>query len=370
MFKNSLLYPEKDISNCGLAGFINKDKKRVDGSIITKIIANQHDRGNGLGGGFAVYGLYPEYEDKYVFHLMYEHQKAKEETESFLNKFFRVIKSEEIPTRQIEEIKNSPLHYRYFVELSDEKKPASLSLLSEEDYVVNRTIEINKNIDGAFVVSSGKNFAAFKGVGFPEDISKFFMLENYKGYAWTAHNRFPTNTPGWWGGAHPFTLLDFSIVHNGELSSYGINKRYVEMFGYECTMLTDSEVVAYLVDLLVRKHRLPFKVVCDIFSPPTWDYINNIEDKEIKEYHKKLRIVYGSALLNGPFGFIIGFNGGLVGLSDRIKLRPLVVVESGNTTYLSSEESSVLEVCNKIDSVWHPKAGEPVFAFYNDYKGE
>ncbi|HPQ48751.1 MAG TPA: glutamine amidotransferase family protein [Spirochaetota bacterium] len=287
-----------------------------------------------------------------------------------MNNYFRVIKAEEIPTKQIPEIKSSPLHYRYFIEIVDNKKTGSLSLLTEEDYVVNRVVYINKNIEGAFVVSSGKNFGAFKGVGFPEDISKFFMLENYKAYAWTAHNRFPTNTPGWWGGAHPFTLLDFSIVHNGELSSYGINKRYVEMFGYECTMLTDTEVVAYLVDLLVRKHGLPFKTVCDIFSPPTWDVIQNMEDIKLKEYYKTLRIVYGSALLNGPFAFIIGFNGGLIGLSDRIKLRPLVVVESGNTVYLSSEESSVLEVCDKIDRVYHPEAGEPVFIFYNDYKGE
>ena len=25
--------------------------------------------------------------------------------------------------------------------------------------------------------------------------------------------------PGWWGGAHPFALLDYSVVHNGEISS-------------------------------------------------------------------------------------------------------------------------------------------------------
>ena len=42
----------------------------------------------------------------------------------------------------------------------------------------------------------------FKAVGYPEDVGDFYRLEDYKGYCWTAHGRYPTNTPGWWGGAH------------------------------------------------------------------------------------------------------------------------------------------------------------------------
>lgn len=366
MFKNSLFYPGKDISNCGLAGFINKNGKRVSGNLITKIIANQRDRGNGLGGGFAAYGIYPDTKDLYAFHLMYDNDDARDNTEEFLKKYFRVVNGEIIPTRAIPEIKNSPMHYRYFVKPETKKIPLFLASLEEEDYVVDRVMEINKSIEGSFVTSSGKNFGVFKGVGFPEDISKFFKLEDYDAYAWTAHNRFPTNTPGWWGGAHPFTLLDFSIVHNGEISSYGINKRYLEMFGYECTLQTDTEVVAYLVDLLTRRHKLSFQTACDVFAPPTWEKIEAMENQDEKNYYKSLRIVYGQALLNGPFAFIIGFKKGLIGISDRIKLRPLVIVEKEETTYFSSEESSILEVCPAPDRVYHPEAGKPVFALLNN----
>ena len=56
----------------------------------------------------------------------------------------------------------------------------------------------------------------FKAVGYPEDVGEFYRLDEYSGYCWTAHGRYPTNTPGWWGGAHPFAMLDTSIVHNGE----------------------------------------------------------------------------------------------------------------------------------------------------------
>jgi predicted glutamine amidotransferase len=84
----------------------------------------------------------------------------------------------------------------------------------------------------------------FKGVGYPEEIAAFFCLEQYEGYLWTAHGRFPTNTPGWWGGAHPFNILDWTVVHNGEISSYGINRRYLEQFGYQCTMQVFLDITA------------------------------------------------------------------------------------------------------------------------------
>lgn len=31
-----------------------------------------HERSNGLGGGFAAYGIYPEYRDFYAFHVFFE----------------------------------------------------------------------------------------------------------------------------------------------------------------------------------------------------------------------------------------------------------------------------------------------------------
>jgi len=39
------------------------------------------------------------------------------------------------------------------------------------------------------------------------------------------------------GGAHPFNLLNWSVVHNGEITSYGTNRRYIESYGYKCTMV-------------------------------------------------------------------------------------------------------------------------------------
>jgi glutamate synthase domain-containing protein 1 len=71
-------------------------------------------------------------------------------------------------------------------------------------------------------------------------------------------------------------------------------------------------------------------------------------------------MVYGQALLNGPFAILVADNTGLFGLNDRIKLRPLVVAEKDDMVFMSSEESSIREVQADLDRVWMPKAGEPV----------
>jgi len=360
---------QKDISGCGLSGIINAKGERFSGSVITRSIRSQHDRGNGLGGGFAAYGIYPQHKNLYAFHLMYDHHTAQEKAESCLRETMFVHHQEPIPIMPTEKIQAHPILMRYFVlpAITDEEKKEMETLpVTEDDLVVRRVMHINNDIDGAYVFSSGKDMGAFKGVGFPEDISDFFMLGDYHGYIWTAHNRFPTNTPGWWGGAHPFTILDWSIVHNGEISSYGINKRYLEMFGYTCSLFTDTEVVAYMLDLLIRRHGLPIEIATSALAAPFWQVIERCENED-RELLTAIRMVYGSALLNGPFAILFANRRGLVGLNDRVKLRPLVVAKKGDFTYMASEESAIREIAGDVKEVWSPIAGEPVIASMEDH---
>ena len=75
-----------------------------------------------------------------------------------------------------------------------------------------------------------------------------------------------------------------------------------------------------------------------------------------------LRITYGGLLLNGPFTVIIARTGEMVGLTDRIRLRPLVVASHGTQVFLSSEESAIRLICPELDDVWIPVGGQPVIA--------
>ena len=50
-------------SGCAISGMISTSGKRFSGEDIIRSISVMHDRSNGLGGGFAAYGIYPEYKD-------------------------------------------------------------------------------------------------------------------------------------------------------------------------------------------------------------------------------------------------------------------------------------------------------------------
>jgi glutamate synthase domain-containing protein 1 len=133
------------------------------------------------------------------------------------------------------------------------------------------------------------------------------------------------------------------------------------MFGYHCTLQTDTEVVAYLLDLLIRRHGLSKQLACMALAPPLWEEIQRMPQEQ-QELCRAIRMVYGSALLNGPFAILFAERGALVGLNDRIKLRPLVAATNGDLVYMASEESAIRAICPDPERVWAPKAGEPVIA--------
>ncbi|HHY47902.1 MAG TPA: glutamine amidotransferase family protein [Firmicutes bacterium] len=354
---------DKVIANCGIFGVMNTAGGKMSGRDVIEAMANMHDRGNGLGGGFAAYGIYPEHPEEYALHVMFETQRAREETERALQEWFRIGAQEPIPTRNTRGIANAPILWRYFVEPLQEEAipptPDGAIALTPDDYVVDRVMVINTSIDGAFVFSSGKNMGVFKGVGHAEDIGTFFCLDEYQAYLWTGHSRFPTNTQAWWGGAHPFSILDWTVVHNGEISSYGTNRAFLEMYGYYCSMHTDTEVIAYATDLLVRKHGLPISVVAKVFAAPLWQDIDRMPSPD-RETYTALRQVYGSLLMNGPFAVIIAHQGEMIGLRDRINLRPLVAGSKGDLLFLASEEAPIRLVCPDVERTWAVQGGEPV----------
>jgi glutamate synthase domain-containing protein 1 len=350
-------------SGCAISGIFSKDGKRINGRDIITSIATMHDRSNGLGGGFAGYGIYPEYKDLYAFHVFYDNTLAREETERYLEENFDIVNLSRIPTKKIPQITNEPLIWRYFVFPLHTR--LSHSDLDEQEFVAKSVIHINTRIDGAYVFSSGKNMGVFKAVGFPEDVGEFYRLDEYEAYSWTAHGRYPTNTPGWWGGAHPFSLLDLSVVHNGEISSYDANRRFVEMFGYKCTLLTDTEVITYMIDYLSRRQGLSLEDISNIIAAPFWSEIEKLPPKQAEKL-KYFRNVFASFLITGPFSLIVGFEGGIMAINDRLKLRSMVVGEKGNTVYVASEECAIRAICDDLDKVWSPRGGEPVIVTLND----
>ena len=349
-------------SGCAISGIFSRSGEKFNGEDIIRSITPMHDRSNGLGGGFAAYGIYPKQKDLYAFHVFYDSVRAKEECEHIISSSFDLNVAEKIPTRRIPEITDEPSIWRYFG--LPYRKQLDDTGLDEREFVSRFVMKVNTEVRGAYVFSSGKNMGVFKAVGFPEDVGRFYRLEDYAGYCWTAHGRYPTNTPGWWGGAHPFALLDYSVVHNGEISSYDANRRFIEMHGYNCTLLTDTEVITYIIDYLNRKQGLSLTEVADVVAAPFWSQIDAMPEKQ-RSYYTYLRNVYSSLLITGPFSILVGYTGGMMALNDRCKLRSMVVGEKGATVYVASEECAIRTIRPDLDRLWSPRGGEPVVVTLN-----
>jgi glutamate synthase domain-containing protein 1 len=352
----------RDHAACGIAGMFNLDRKLVSGEPIAKMMATMEERENGLGAGYAAYGLFPKMKEYYCLQMILDDQDAKAKVEEFLNTYTSIVSEEEVPVKK-GVLKEYPFVRRFFIE------PKLENGESADDAVKDIMMYINCSIKGAFCMSSGKDMAVFKGVGWATEIADFYQIKDIKAFMWSAHSRFPTNTPGWWGGAHPFSLLGHAVVHNGEITSYGTNVSYLKEFGYECKMLTDTEVLAYIFDFIARKCNYPPKIAHRIattaLAPPYWKDIDRMSAGE-KKWATNIRIAHRKAMANGPFSIIITTDmpkPTMIGHSDRKKLRPMIAAlsEDGKTFYLSSELNSIHTV-DKTMNYWQPDPGKPVIA--------
>ena len=148
-------------------------------------------------------------------------------------------------------------------------------------------------------------------------------------------------------------------MHNGEISSYDCNRRYIEMYGYRCTLQTDTEVITYIADFLQRKQGLTLEETASVIAAPFWSTIERKDGVEKTEL-AYLRTLYPSLLITGPFSIILGFNGGLMALNDRLKLRSMVVGEKDDKVYIASEEAAIRAIEPDAENIWAPAGGQPV----------
>ena len=150
-------------SGCAIAAVISREGKKMSGEMITEAMRPMHERSNGLGGGFAGYGIYPEYRDFYALHIFFDDRTTRKNCEALLKDYFETVHSERIPTRKIPEITDEPMIWRYFVA---PLRSMLLELqLDEKELVARIVMKINTELTGAYVFSSGKNMGTFKAVG-------------------------------------------------------------------------------------------------------------------------------------------------------------------------------------------------------------
>ena len=256
-----------------------------------------------------------------------------------------------------------PAIYQGFVK-KPKDLPAGLAF-DRKLYMVRRVFE--QSNDNTYVPSLSSRTMVYKGMFLVGQLRTFFLDlqdEDFDSAIALVHSRFSTNTNPSWERAHPNRF----IVHNGEISSYDANRRYMEMFGYKCTLQTDTEVIAYIFDYLLRRKGLTLTEAAHVIAPSFWATIANKSEEE-RAQETLLRKMFPSLLITGPFSIILGYTGGLMALNDRLKLRSMVVAEHGDRAYIASEEAAIRVIRPELDAIRAPAGGEPVIFELYDRNG-
>ena len=311
-------------SSCGLFGVLRKfEAEKISGKDVVDSLELIRYRGSNKGSGYASFDLTDN--NYYMIKTFYD--GSEEDIKSIFNK--RNIFPEEITVEDAGNTKS------YCFNVTLENNDEVLDKINEELWL---------NRDGR-VYSAGKSLNVFKGVGYPLDVATSYNVQEKYTDMWLAHTRQPTNSPGnypYW--SHPFSSYNIAIVHNGDISSFGANREFLISRGIKSLVGTDSEVIAYLFRELLKEFDL--ETTIKILS-------NNCDDPKIK-------YEYRGAVLDGPYTLIIGYDTGddlyMICMTDKTKLRPVIIGTDQNNYYIASEENQIRNM-TKNATVWPMEPG-------------
>lgn len=335
---------------CGVFGMMRKKGAPLitDSTVINGISCIKY-RGSDLGAGYAAFrtGSQPG-ETPYRVQAFVTGERAAEVIHSRLEEGVGTVDGETMrvvdPRRANLSVWEASVHAT---------GPQSDSRMERTVDAVNSSL-FGQTFEGR-IFSYGRYLTVYKEVGNPTDVAKMWGLEGEKGGAdmWLAHTRQPTNSPGslpiW---SHPFASMNTAIVHNGDISSYGSNMELLNSWGIRSHVGTDSEVIARLLDHMIRVDGLSMREAATVLTNPF--------ERNISAELRALLYRYRGARLDGPFAVVAGYADGkdtyLVALTDRSKFRPLLFGEDDDFVYVASEESQIRTLSARA-KVWTPEPG-------------
>ena len=349
--------PEAEEGGCGVTGFACNIP--VSGRHIFEPSVQMHNRGNGKGGGIAAVGLEASklgvdqdtLDRDFLYQIaLLDKTVLPELEEQFIRPCFRVDHEAFLPTvkdyRDVPGLElEPPAVKRYFVRVRPEvlarfQKERRLDKLSarkvEEEFIYQNTFQLNQRYYSslgdkrAFVLSHGRNMMILKIVGYAEQVTQYYRLEDFKAHVWIAHQRFPTKGRVWHpGGAHPFIGMDEALVHNGDFANYYSVSEYLYQRNVVPLFLTDTEVSVQVFDLLNRVYGYPLEYIIESLAPTTELDFDRLSAERQKVYRQiQATQIHGSP--DGPWFFIIARNMPgqrkyqLIGITDTAMLRPQV----------------------------------------------
>ncbi len=341
---------------CGVTGFMANIP--IAGRHIHEPSVQMHNRGNGKGGGIAAVGLsasdlgVPQdvLEDHYLLQVAYLDDESIAQVESTnINPMFDIYKAEKTPT--IDDYTTIGLEvkppdvWRYFVRVKTDVLAKFIQYndlyemdqrKAEDEFVFQNSTRLNQTYYAslgekqAFVMSHARNVMILKVVGYAEQATQYYCLDDFRAHGWIAHQRYPTRGRLWHpGGAHPFSGMHEALVHNGDFANYHAVSEYLNQYNIYPQFLTDTETSVLLLDLYNRVFGYPLEYIIEALAPTT-EYDFDCLPKQKQDVYRYIQSQHMTGSPDGPWFFIIARNDPcndlmqLIGITDTAMLRPQV----------------------------------------------
>jgi len=170
---------------------------------------------------------------------------------------------------------------------------------------------------GLSILESKNRITTIRAKGKLENLGKKIKNHDLKGNVGIGHTRWATHGVPSTDNAHPHSSEDVSIVHNGIIENYSTLKKMLKKEGFSFKSQTDSEVIAHLLSLHLRKY----------------------EPKEaIKKTLKFLEGAFAIAIIFKNFNILAGARRG----------SPLAVGLSEKSTFIGSDSLALAPFTQKI----------------------
>ena len=150
----------------------------------------------------------------------------------------------------------------------------------------------------------------------------------------------------------------FYAVSGGQVGDSGVIKQGDNVFLVADTAKNADGIYLHSGNPLVPP-RFSYEEAASVIAAPFWNTIALKGGDEGKRL-AYLRHMFSEFLITGPFSILVGFNGGMMALNDRLKLGSLVAAEKGSKVYFASEESAIRIIVPEPERIWSPKGGECV----------
>ncbi|NWG10103.1 MAG: glutamate synthase [Nitrososphaerales archaeon] len=326
------------------------------------------NRGNGKGGGVAAVGLFAAYRDRYAIHVACLDEAVRGALEKeFLVRDFDIANAEKQESlddhREVGLEMRPPAVWRYFVRVRQAPLAAFAESAgirdesaAEDEFVFQNSFRLNYHYyvasrpPRAFVLSHGRDIMILKAVGYAEQVSRYYRLEERTAHVWIGHQRYPTRGRVWHpGGAHPFAGLNEALVHNGDFANYYGVTEYLRQRGILPLFVTDTEVSVLLFDLYSRVLGYPLEFVIEALGPtPEGDFERL--NKRRQRIYRAIQTAHMHGSPDGPWFFIVARaepgTGApqLLGITDVSMLRPQVfALQTGEKSYgaIASEKQAI-----------------------------